>query len=208
MSFLRGVAGFCKNAVVARLPSMLGFLVAHRRDVVGGLVAVTAIALIVANGLFMQSGPHPAPIFAVKPLPVVANEPTGTVIPRPRPAALAEAPKREPIVTPVATPMPVPVPVPVPMPMPRPRIQAATAAAAAHGDPIAELISQQPHPLSAVQRALNEYGYGPIKATGAYDDATRAAITRFEKDHNLPPTGQVTPRFRRELATATGRPLD
>ena len=51
-----------------------------------------------------------------------------------------------------------------------------------------------------MQRALNEYGYGPIKATGVYDDATRAAITRFEKDHNLPPTGQVTPRFRRELA--------
>jgi Putative peptidoglycan binding domain len=198
MSFLRGVAGFCKDAVVARLPSMLGFLVAHRRDVVGGLVAVAAIALIVANGLFMQSGPHPAPIFAVKPLPVVANEPTGTVIPRPRPAAVAEAQKHEPIVTPVA------VPAPVPMPPPRPRTQAA----AAHGDPIAELISQQPHPLSAVQRALNEYGYGPVKATGVYDDATRAAITRFEKDHNLPPTGQATPRFRRELATATGRPLD
>ena len=35
-----------------------------------------------------------------------------------------------------------------------------------------------------------------------------AAITRFEKDHNLPPTGQATPRLRRELATATGRPLD
>jgi hypothetical protein len=200
MSFLRGVADFFKDAVVARLPSILGFLVAHRRDVVGGLVAVAAIALIVANGLFMQSGPHPAPIFAVKPLPVVANEPTGTVIPRPRPAAVAEAPKHEPIVTPVA------VPAPVPMPPPRPRTQAA--AAAVHGDPIAELISQQPHPLSAVQRALNEYGYGPVKATGVYDDATRAAITRFEKDHNLPPTGQATPRLRRELATATGRPLD
>ena len=93
MSLLRGIAGFCKDAMVARLPSMLGFLVTHRRDVVGGLVAAAAIALIVTNGLFMQSGPHPAPIFAIKPLPVVANEPTGTVIPRPRPAAVAEAPK-------------------------------------------------------------------------------------------------------------------
>ena len=76
---------------------MLGLLVTHRRDVVGGLVALAAIALIVANGLFMQSGPHPAPIFAIKPLPVVANEPTGAVIPRPRPAAVAETPKPEPI---------------------------------------------------------------------------------------------------------------
>jgi cell division protein FtsN len=193
MSVLRGIAGLAKNAVVARLPSMLGFLVAHRRDVVGGLVAAIAITLIVANGLFMQSGPHPAPIFAIKPLPVVANESTGAVMPRPRPAApIAEAPKPEPVAA------------PVPMP-PRPRPQQT---AAAHTDPIADLIQQQPHPLSAVQRALNEYGYGPVKATGVLDDATRAAIKRFEKDHNLPATGQVTPRFRRELATATGRPLD
>jgi hypothetical protein len=190
MRVLRGIAGLCKDAVVARLPSTLGFLVTHRRDVIGGLVAMMAIALIVGNGLFMQSGPHPAPIFAIKPLPVVANESTGAVIPRPRPAVVAEAPKPE--------------PTPVPMP-PRPRTQQA---AAAHTDPIAELITQQPHPLSAVQRALNEYGYGPVKATGVYDDATRAAIKRFEKDHDLPSTGQITPRLRRELAVATGRPLD
>src|SRR5262249_37997091 len=102
MSVLRGIAGLCKSAVVARLPSMLGFLVSHRRDVVGGLVAVIAITLIVANGLFMQSGPHPAPIFAIKPLPVVANESTGAVMPRPRPAApVAEAPKPEPVAAPV-----------------------------------------------------------------------------------------------------------
>jgi hypothetical protein len=198
MSVLRGIAGFCKDGVVARLPSMLGLLVAHRRDVMGGLVAFAAIALIVANGLFMQTGPHPAPIFAIKPLPVHANEPTGTVIPRPRPAVAADTVAAKP--APVAT----SVPVQVPVPQPRPRTQTA----AAHSDPIADLIAQQPHPLSAVQRALNEYGYGPVKATGVYDDATRAAITRFEKDHNLPLSGQVTPRFRRELAAATGRPLD
>ena len=90
-----------------------------------------------------------------------------------------------------------------PVPMPRPRAQQAVSRA----DPIADLINP-PRPLSAVQRALNEYGYGPVKASGVYDDATRAAITRFEKDHNLPPTGQVTPRFKRELSVATGRPLD
>ena len=73
--------------VAARLPSMLRFLVSHRRDVLGGLVAAGAVTLILVNGLFMQSGPHPAPIFAIKPLPVVANEPTGAVLPRPRPVA-------------------------------------------------------------------------------------------------------------------------
>jgi peptidoglycan hydrolase-like protein with peptidoglycan-binding domain len=90
-----------------------------------------------------------------------------------------------------------------PVPMPRPRVQPAVS----HSDPIADLINPA-RPLSAVQHALNEYGYGPVKASGVYDDATRAAITRFEKDHNLPLTGQVTPRFKRELSIATGRPLD
>src|SRR5258708_28498674 len=131
MSVLRGIAGLAKNAVVARLPSMLGVLVTHRRDVVGGFVALIAITLIVANGLFMQSGPHPAPIFAIKPLPVVANESTGAVMPRPRPVPpIAEAPK------------PQPVTAPVPMP-PRPRPQQA---AAPHSAPIADLIAQPPHP--------------------------------------------------------------
>jgi Putative peptidoglycan binding domain len=185
-----GVADFYKGTfaprVAARLPSMLRFLVSHRRDVVGGLVAAGAVTLILVNGLFMQSGPHPAPIFAIKPLPVVSNEPTGAVLPRPRPVA-AENVRLE----------------LVPLPMLRPRMQPANA----HNDPIADLINPA-RPLNAVQRALNEYGYGPIKVSGVYDDATRAAITRFEKDHNLPPTGQVSPRFRRELSAAIGRPLD
>jgi hypothetical protein len=182
--FFRGTLAL----MASRLPSMLRFLVRHRRDVLGGLVAVAAVTLILVNGLFMQAGPHPAPIFAIKPLPVVSNEPTGAVLPRPRPVA-AEHARLE--------------PVPVPLPIPRPRMQAANS----HSDPIADLINPA-RPLNAVQRALNEYGYGPIKVSGVYDDATRAAITRFEKDHNLPPTGQVSPRFRRELSAAIGRPLD
>jgi len=185
-----GIADFFRGTLVplvaARLPSMLRFLVRHRRDVLGGLAAVAAVTLILVNGLFMQAGPHPAPIFAIKPLPVVSNEPTGAVLPRPRPV-VAESARLE----------------PVPLPIPRPRMQAANS----HSDPIADLINPA-RPLNAVQRALNEYGYGPIKVSGVYDDATRAAITRFEKDHNLPPTGQVSPRFRRELSAAIGRPLD
>jgi hypothetical protein len=191
MSFLGGTADVLKSALIwgaSRLPPLLGFVVRHRRDVIGGAVAVTAVGLILINGLFMQSGPHPAPIFAIKPLPVVANEPTGAVLPRPRPPA-AEVARLDPV------------------PLPRPRIQPPAAVAVSHGDPIADLINP-PKPLSAVQRALNEYGYGPVKASGVYDEATRAAITRFERDHNLPPTGQVTPRFRHELSVATGRALD
>jgi len=183
-----GIADFCKGTLAlrmgARLPSVLHFAASHRRDVFGGLIAIAAVGLILVNGLFMQSGPHPAPIFAIKPLPVVSNEPTGAVLPRPRPLA-AETVKFDPV------------------PMPRPRAQPAVS----HTDPIADLINP-PRPLSTVQRALNEYGYGPVKASGVADEATRAAISRFEKDHNLPVTGQVTPRLRRELSAAIGRPLD
>jgi hypothetical protein len=44
MRVLRGIAGLCKDAVVARLPSMLGFLVTHRRDVIRDPIIARALA--------------------------------------------------------------------------------------------------------------------------------------------------------------------
>jgi hypothetical protein len=58
-----------------------------------------------------------------------------------------------------------------------------------------------------VQRALAEFGYGQIAASGIIDGDTRRAIERFERERKLPITGQITDRVVRELATATGRPL-
>ena len=40
----------------------------YRREFVGLLMATLAIFAIVTNALFMQKGPHPAPIFATRPL--------------------------------------------------------------------------------------------------------------------------------------------
>ncbi len=91
------------------------------------------------------------------------------------------------------------------VPLPRPRAQ--VAAAGTHPDPIADLINPG-RQLSAVQRVLNEFGYGPITVNGSMDDDTRAGIERFERDHNLAVTGQNTARLRRALSLATGRPLD
>ena len=59
-----------------------------------------------------------------------------------------------------------------------------------------------------MQRVLNEFGYGPIKVNGTFDDATKNGIERFERDHNLPVTGQNSPRLRHALAAATGATLD
>ncbi|HET9412517.1 MAG TPA: peptidoglycan-binding domain-containing protein [Pseudolabrys sp.] len=85
---------------------------------------------------------------------------------------------------------------------------AATAAPAPPAtDPIAKLIAPSKRIVS-IQRALADFGYGQIKATGVYDPETRSAIEKFERDHRLPVTGQVSDRFVRELAAMTGRPLE
>lgn len=60
----------------------------------------------------------------------------------------------------------------------------------------------------AVQRALSEFGYGQIKLTGIYDEATKAAVEKFERERKLPVSGQITDRLMRELAAVTGRPLE
>ncbi len=62
--------------------------------------------------------------------------------------------------------------------------------------------------LLAVQRALAEYGYGQLRATGVLDEPTKVAIEKFERDRRLPITGQVSDRLVRELASVTGRPLE
>ena len=61
--------------------------------------------------------------------------------------------------------------------------------------------------LSA-QRLLARYGYGPIRMNGAADKETHDAIERFERDRNLPPTGEVSERLMRELAAYSGGTLD
>jgi peptidoglycan hydrolase-like protein with peptidoglycan-binding domain len=89
-------------------------------------------------------------------------------------------------------------------------VKPATAAAAPAPpatDPIAKLIAPSKRIVS-IQRALADFGYGQIKATGVYDPETRNAIEKFERDHRLPVTGQISDRFVRELAAMTGRPLE
>jgi len=74
-------------------------------------------------------------------------------------------------------------------------------------DAIAELIGPSPR-VAAVQRALAEYGYGQIKASGILDDATSAAIAKFERDHNLPTSGRISDRLVKELTAMVGDQID
>jgi peptidoglycan hydrolase-like protein with peptidoglycan-binding domain len=84
---------------------------------------------------------------------------------------------------------------------------AGAASTALPADAIAKLISPSKR-VTAVQRALTDFGYGQIKPTGVVDPETRAAVEKFERDHRLPVTGQISDRLVRELAGMTGRPLE
>jgi Putative peptidoglycan binding domain len=178
-----------------------------KRDVLAALIGIGAAAAVATNALMLQPGPHPAPIFAIKPKPApppaIAHNANGAAgeamaqLSRSRPAEIAKpGPASEP-----AHPADG-----VPLPRPRSRPQNPPNAAS-HADPIADIIDPA-RQVRVVQRVLNEFGYGPLKMSGTFDDDTRNAIARFERDHNLPVTGQNSPRLRQALSIATGRVVE
>lgn len=73
-------------------------------------------------------------------------------------------------------------------------------------DPIADLIGPSPR-IAAVQRALSDYGYGQLTPSGVLDDATSAAIEKFERERRLPVTGAISDRLMRDLAVMVGHPV-
>jgi hypothetical protein len=161
------------------------------RDVVAFAVGVLGTVAILVNALFLQSGPHPAPLFKAPLPPMAAAEATNTVavaVPRPRPAEPAPAMVETPAKPAVASAQP-------------------PAPAAGHNDAIADMISPLRRVI-ALQRALAQYGYGQIKPTGIVDAETRAAIEKFERERKLPVTGQPSDRVIRELVGLTGHALD
>lgn len=226
------------------LRSVLRFVMRNPRDLIGGVAAVAAVGTILVNALYLQPGPHPAPIFSVKSRPVSADQTASvvTVLPRPRPADLFSAkpdaavsarPRAE-LISDIQRELarrgfydgPVDG-------LPGPRTDTAIqdfaeaaglkpapeasedllrmlsrSTAKARPDPIGELLVPPSRRVTAVQRALNEAGYGPIKANGAIGPDTKTAIERFERERKLPITGQISDRLIRELSATTGRSLE
>ena len=78
---------------------------------------------------------------------------------------------------------------------------------APRSDPIAQLLAPSKRVL-AIQSALSDFGYGQLRPTGIYDAETRAAIEKFEREHRMPVTGQISDRVVRALASMTGRALE
>ena len=178
--------------VRVRLPGIFRLVLRNPRDSLFALALIAAIGAILSNSLYSQPGRHPAPIFAIRPLPVLFGEEAVTQLPRRRSPG-PDAQKSDPAQR------------GDPVPLPRPRAQGA--GAGSRPDASSDVMNPF-RQLSAVQRTLNEFGYGPVQVSGILDDSTRDGIARFERDHNLPVTGQNTPRLRHAISMATGRSLE
>jgi hypothetical protein len=203
------------------------------KDLFAGALAVAAIGAIVANALFLQSGPHPSPMFgSVVTLPAPAPVPSSvSPLPRPRPA---EATKAE-----VAPAEPRAVESrPADIKTADTKVVEPKAAETKAADPLTNLVkatsaapvatSSIPRPpapipfpshndnlapggsrrVAAVQRALTEYGYGQLKPTGTIGSDTQAAIARFERERKIPATGQMSDRMVHELSAMIGHSID
>jgi hypothetical protein len=203
------------------------------KDLFAGALAVAAIGAIVANALFLQSGPHPSPMFgSVVTLPAPAPAPSSvSPLPRPRPA---EATKAE-----VAPAEPRAVESrPADIKTADTKVVEPKAAETKAADPLTNLVkatsaapvatSSIPRPpapipfpshndnlapggsrrVAAVQRALTEYGYGQLKPTGTIGSDTQAAIARFERERKIPATGQMSDRMVHELSAMIGHSID
>ncbi len=203
---------------------LLRVLTYSPKDTVAGLLAFAAVSAIVANALFLQAGHHPAPMFGgstvAMPAPTVLPV---SPMPRPRPA-VADAASAEPrfaeprvIESKAADVKPVePKSVDSRTVDPLANLVKATAAPA----PQAAAVARPPAPIpapahlvgarrfAAVQRALTDYGYGQLKLTGAIGAETQAAIEKFERQHKMPVTGQVSDRLVRELNAMIGHPVE
>jgi Putative peptidoglycan binding domain len=207
---------------------LLRILLHSPKDMVAGALAVAAIGAVVANALFLQSGPHPSPMFgSVVTLPAPGSPSSVNPLPRPRPAEAtkAEAAPSEPkSVEPKAV---------------EPRVIDTKPAETKAADPLTNLVkatsaapvstSAIPRPpapipvasrsdgnlspggsrrVAAVQRALTEYGYGQLKPTGTIGADTQAAIAKFERERKIPATGQMSDRMVRELSATIGHAID
>ncbi|CCE09155.1 conserved hypothetical protein [Bradyrhizobium sp. STM 3843] len=189
------------------------------KDLLAGLLACAAASAIIVNAVFLQSGPHPAPMFgAFVAMPVL---PGSNPLPRPRPTEADISPfdpkaiETRPSEAKTAETKVVDAKV------------GEAKGDQKYSDPLADLVksvsggqgattrpqpplaqSGNPHRVAAIQRALTEYGYGQLKPTGMVGPDTQAAIQKFERDRKLPVTGQVSDRMVRELAIVIGHPIE
>ena len=174
-----------RNRSNSRVAATAGIIGRNPRETVGLFAMGVAVTIIFVNALFMQKGPHPAPIFA----------PKQAVTPMPLSRFMPPAPPVQQF-----------QPVAVPAPAPRPHIEQ-VAAPARGNDPIAALLAPN-NRVTAAQQVLTQYGYGQIRPNGVVGPDTQDAIRRFERSQRMPVTGQMSDQVVKALAQMSGRSLD
>lgn len=210
-----------KAAPARKASSMRGLLVMNWRR----FLIITSAALlgaVIVNALFFQTARHPAPLFShagsgATPVPQVVGTaprvvPTAeTPVPAPRPTDMAAATPSRPAVAPrgiadlidpktdskpVASEPKGSDPIAALLKGAVGAGQVSTVAASAPVDPAAKRVM-------AAQKALAKLGYS-VSVDGVIGSGTKQAIHKFERDRNLPLTGEITGRTQRELATRSG----
>ena len=216
----RGAAAAIEADAETQRGLALRILLYSPKDMVAGLIAFAAVSAIITNAVFLQTGPHPAPMFGSVVHMQQANL-ASVALPRPRPAEADAAPTETHSIEPHETHSIEPRMTEKANELrlsesrgsdPLGNLVKATVAPPANAlrppAPIPTMQITGSHRVAAVQRALTEYGFGQLKATGTVGADTQAAIMRFERDRRLPVTGQVSERLVHELSAMIGHPID
>ncbi|MFN3889003.1 MAG: peptidoglycan-binding domain-containing protein [Beijerinckiaceae bacterium] len=217
-------------------PVLIRFLRASIRQPLRTLVALAGAAVavsFVANVLFMQTGPHPAPLFAGQD---AARAPAGeskqsAATALPQESAAPRVVRSVPLTPEPETLPPIPPSAPrsappsvLSAPPAKPSEPPKAAAKQLDFDPIAQFLKTgvasapattastnaaspaETKRVLAAQRALSKLGQ-KIEADGLMGPGTRAAIQKFERDNKLPVTGELNPRTVKALSARASIPI-
>ena len=179
-----GAAGAAARAFAMLGLRIWGKAANHPVDSLAILGAAAASLAIIVNAVFLQTGPHPAPFFAISTSPPREAESRSNIVGVATPKSAEAVPARSSAGS-----------------------RTTQTISARRNDPIADLIGS-PSRVMAVQRILSEFGYGQIRPSGILDEPTSAAIEKFEREHKLPVTGRLSDRLFSRLAAMAGHAIE
>jgi peptidoglycan hydrolase-like protein with peptidoglycan-binding domain len=177
------------QALDAVEPSAYGW----RRDAIAAALAASALTAVIVNAAFLQSGPHPAPLFAGSPVPTPVPAPksirvVGQELTGPPPSSVlskgrtgeAELPKAE-----------------------LSRADALKAEIAKPEPPLAQRPRNEV--IADIQRELTRRGFYDGVVDGVFGPKTNAAMRDFEQASGLRPGGEPNEVFLRALTRSPAK---